>query len=529
MPTITRSSIADPIRPAEAAQPAVGAEDRAVRLEQGAAVLAGGIALAVPFAAFAALTLHHFYVGGSFLLDAGWTAYLVSHGGLLLPYPTALGGDSYYHWHVGPILTIFGLLRRALPLSDIQYFAAFAGLCHALPALAVFWVLRAGYGLRRGIAVGIAALVAIAFALSGNALAIARYPHSEMLIVAAVMLFAAALVMRRPAMAAIWFVVALLTREDAGLHIFGLLLVLVVVNRRYGAPWREQRTELAFAAAGLAHGILVLAAQRLLSTMPSTMALTYFGDPPLAHLSIESLLLRLQFLLTYRAYLVFPALVAAIWAVRTRNPYILIGYIACLPWVALQLAAYSDIAGTLSGYYAFPLMIAAFWPLLGVLLDRRQRGTAGGAAPPVIMFAGMIAASFVGIGQQYNPGRLALPAAFLAPPSYSSQLLTDRAIIALAASKPQLGSLAAGTSVVALAPDLFTPAETALPPRPMPPNAVAYLAQGFDSDKARQVAAAAGPNRHYRVPGTALRLATEGAVPAGAPIAALLAPAEPPD
>jgi hypothetical protein len=197
--------------------------------------------------------------------------------------------------------------------------------------------------------------------------------------------------------------------------------------------------------------------------------------------------------------------------------------------VALQLAAYSDIAGTLSGYYAFPLMIAAFWPLLGVLLDRRQRGTPGGAAPPVTMFAVMIAASFVGIGQQYNPGRLALPAAFLAPPSYSSQLLTDRAIIALAASKPQLGSLAAGTSVVALAPDLFTPAETALLPRLMPPNAVAYLAQGFDSDKARQVAAVAGLNRHYRVPGTALRLATEGAVPADAPIAALLAPAEPPD
>jgi hypothetical protein len=224
-----------------------------------------------------------------------------------------------------------------------------------------------------------------------------------------------------------------------------------------------------------------------------------------------------------------PPLVAAIWAVRTRNPYILIGYIACLPWVALQLAAYSDIAGTLSAYYAFPLMVAAFWPLLGVLLDRRRRGTAGGAATPVIMFAIMIAASFVGIGQQYNPGRLTLPAAFLTPPSLSSQLLTDRAIIALAVSKPQLGSFAAGTSVIALAPDLFTPAETALPTRPMPPNAVVYLAQGFDSEKARQVAAAAGLNRHYRVPGTALRLATEGAVPADAPIAVLLAPAEPPD
>jgi hypothetical protein len=53
--------------------------------------------------------------------------------------------------------------------------------------------------------------------------------------------------------------------------------------------------------------------------------------------------------------------------------------------------------------------------------------------------------------------------------------------------------------------------------------------QGFDSEKARRLAAAAGLGHHYRVPGTALRLATATAVPADAPIAALLAPAEPLD
>ena len=162
-------------------------------------MLAGGIALGLPFAAFTALTLHHFYTSGSFLLDAGWTAYLVSHGGLLLPYPQALGGHSYYNWHVSPILSGFGLLRLALPLSDMQYVAVFFGLCHALPALAVFWLLRAAYGMRRGAAVGAAALVGAAFACNGTALAIARYPHSEILVAGAVMLFAVALVLRNGA------------------------------------------------------------------------------------------------------------------------------------------------------------------------------------------------------------------------------------------------------------------------------------------------------------------------------------------
>jgi hypothetical protein len=145
------------------------------------------------------------------------------------------------------------------------------------------------------------------------------------------------------------------------------------------------------------------------------------------------------------------------------------------------------------------------------------------------MFAIIIAASFAAVGQQYNPGRLDLPSAFLSPPSRASQAATDRAIAALAASKPQLGAVAADTSVVALAPHLFTPAETALTSRAAPPNAVVYLVRGFDSQEARRVSAEAGLGRHYRVTGTALRLATDRPVAPEAPIAAILAAADPPD
>jgi len=148
------------------------------------------------------------------------------------------------------------------------------------------------------------------------------------------------------------------------------------------------------------------------------------------------------------------------------------------------------------------------------------------AAP---MFAVMVAASFVATGRQYNPGRLDLPAAFLSPPSLTMQAATDRAIAALAASNAQLGRLAADTSVVALAPDLFTPAETVLTNRSTPPNAVVYLIQGFDRDKTRRLAAEAALTSHYQVPGTAFRLAVDHPVPPEAPIAVWLAPAEPPD
>lgn len=59
---------------------------------------------------------------------------------------------------------------------------------------------------------------------------------------------------------------------------------------------------------------------------------------------------RLLGWLAYRTYIVLPAVIAILWAVRACNPYILLGYLAFLPWALAHLAAQSEIAATLSGY-----------------------------------------------------------------------------------------------------------------------------------------------------------------------------------
>jgi hypothetical protein len=206
----------------------------------------------------------------------------------------------------------------------------------------------------------------------------------------------------------------------------------------------------------------------------------------------------------------------------------LLGYAAFLPWALLHLIADSDLAGTLSAYYAFPFMIAAFWPLLGIVCAER---TATGETKPVgvsiLAFAAMIAVSFTAVGHQHNPGGLTLPRNFFSPPSLARQRATEDGIGALTRSKTELGNVFVDGSVLALAPAGYRSDETVRDAGDRRPNAVIYFDQGYEANAARAIAAAARLDNHYQVPGTSIRLATGRPIDGSSPLNALLVPAGP--
>jgi hypothetical protein len=482
------------------------------------------LAIAVPFAAFTTLVLYHFYIKGSFVWDSGLLAYLISSPDPRLPTPALAGGGSFFAVHFTPIFVPISLLRRLLPISDAQFFAGFVGLCHALPAVAVFWMLYSGFRLRSAIGVATAAVISIAFCFNGVALAVARYPHFEMLIVGTALLFFVALMQGRRLLAGCVFAVCLLTREDAGFHLFGLLFLLAALNRVRGVAWRDQRREIAFAALALGYSLSVMLLQHLLFGGQSSFVRIYLGEPPFGNVSFAVFGERLLGYLQYRTYLVLPALVALVWAVRARNPYIVLGYAGFLPWGVLHLLADTALPGTLSGYYAYPFLIAACWPFFGVLL---ARPAAREATPgvPILAFAAMIAVSFTALGYQHNPGRIALPEAFLSPPSFSRQAATENAVRALANARAELGAVLVDGSVLALSPAPYRLEETVQDAGPHPPDTVIFFVEGYEADKARAIAEAAHLDRHYQIPGTSIRLATDRSFDPGSPLAALLAPA----
>lgn len=48
-------------------------------------------------------------------------------------------GRKLFHFHVSPLFVAIADLRPALPVSDMQFFAGFMGLCHALAGAAALW------------------------------------------------------------------------------------------------------------------------------------------------------------------------------------------------------------------------------------------------------------------------------------------------------------------------------------------------------------------------------------------------------
>ena len=496
-----------------ASAPRVGMFVRA-RWQSVGIAAAAMLAVGIPFFAFMNLVLFHFYVRGSFVLDTGLLASLMWHSDATLTQPASLGGGSFFGTHVSLLFLPVSALSWCLPFSMPQVFAGFVGFSHALLALAVFWLLVEGFGLRRGIGPWIAALAGLGFAFSGLAIAIARYPHFETLIAAFFLLFAVAQALGHPRLAVAFFVLGLATREDAGLHYVAVLGLLIALNTVYGVPLRQQRTEWTFVLAALFYAIAAMAVQRLLFPGTSAFVRVYLGDPPLAHLSRGLIADRFLFFLVSRPYIVYPALGACIWALRARNPCIVLAFAAAIPWLLLHLLAKSPLAGTLVSYYAFPFLIALAWPLLGVMRQRQRTGNAGDPTSVIVSFAALLALSFVpGIGI-HDPGQLPLPQAFLDPPSSAWQAATDRAVAAIGAARPMFGRLLVDNSIAALAPNEFAQKEvpflqgngTVPNEATGSPDSVAFFADGYDAQRLRAIADAAGLTKRYAMPGTPVRL-----------------------
>jgi hypothetical protein len=480
----------------------------------------GAITVAlVPFLAYAISILHSFYDVGNTFHDAGWSAYLIHDGDLLLHQPPSVEHGSWFYFHISPLFVATSAFGYLLPLTRIQFYAAFVGISHALPGIAVFWLLTSGYRMTRPAASLVAAGLALLFAFDGLALAIARFPHFTMFLVGTGMMFLTALVLRRIGIALVFFVLCLGTREDAGFHLFALLSLSLGWQWWRGATWREMRPMVAFTAAGVFYSAIVVGLQHVFAGEYSLFAIEYLGTPPFGGVSVSSVVDRLLGWMAFRGYVMLPALLALIWAIARRNPQVILGYVAFIPWGILHLAAATDIRGLLPGYYAFPYMFASFWPLAGLFIARRHPSDSRWILEPVCGFALLTAASFVPSPYQGNPTHIDLPAGFLALPSEARQAATDQALAQLGRAA-MLGRVAVDESVLALTPEFYHAEELLSVTAERDLDSVIYFEHGFQSQLARETAAVAGLDHLYLVPGTEIRVATKRPIagPSGLPL-----------
>ena len=476
-----------------------------IRIFEGAFLF---LALAVPFVAYSILALRYFYTLGALYGDAGVLAHVMWRSDLALHAPYVAGGKSFLATHTTFIFILTSTVSDFLPFSKIQFFSLVFGVGYAMQAGAVYWLLISAYLPKSMRGFSLAAFLGMFFAFNGIALAAARNPHFEMLIIGSGMLFLVALIRKKYALAALFFLLCLLTREDAGFDLFLLLVTGLVIGLFRKEKLAVHRAAITFAVCALIYSVLVLVVQHLFFPGGDAFSRVYFALPPVFDVSWSDFTNRIAFLATYRLYILLPVYIALVLAIRWRDPQVIAGGIAAIPWFFLNLFANSPYAATLSNYYAFPFIFALFWPLIGWQLECPLGGDESKLKQRLLGWSLMVVLSFVDVNVQQNPQGIDFPKSFVLMPSIAQQRSTDMALAELAKLAPRLGYVVADGSVIALDPDHYKESQLVWARQDQMPDTIIYFPRGEGTRYAKDLATRAGLKNYYKILDTSLIVAT---------------------
>jgi len=316
--------------------------------------------------------LNHF-LHGPYLYDTGWYAAMIYHPTPVLMEPPAIGdGVSFYNTHVSPLLFLLGLPSYGLNEGLQEYYAQFIGCMYGLLVLAGVLAaepLTRTWDWRGPLA---AAMVGLGLAFSGVSLMAVGYPHFEPLYAGLAVLFFALLFRGKWKWASLPFGLALLVREDAGLHLFGYLFLLLLCSWRVPAlrPWRKRLT--VFALTALSYSIVVIVLQKTFFHADNALRRIYLGDPTYAHVTTALIKQRVAFYIGHNKFVLLPCLLIAGLAAWRRSWLLLAGLVGVLPWLTLNFLGKSEAAGNLAVYYSFPTLVMLAWPILIYPLEARR-------------------------------------------------------------------------------------------------------------------------------------------------------------
>jgi hypothetical protein len=154
-----------------------------------------------------------------------------------------------------------------------------------------------------------------------------------------------------------------------------------------------------------------------------------------------------------------------------------------------------------------------------VVIDARQRGATADVRSTLGGFTIMVALSFLGLLNLWNPGGMDLWKNFTTPPSLMQERATGDAVATLLAAEQagaasRFGTLATDQSIYSLAPYSFDAAtvvraaEHAGPPGNAPIDTFAYFESGHDIERLRETTVLQALTHEYRFKDAAIRLRT---------------------
>lgn len=332
----------------------------------------------VPFVVHASILANLFYERGTALCDTGLFASVLWQPTWKQTLPAAVVdlsagstmcalnlSDTYLSTHLAPWFWVLGAPSHLLPIGPTGWFTLVHGALMALIGV-MGWKVVQRTALEQGAIGQVPAwLLGQIFAFNGIVLVSVAFPHFELLIPCAVL--AVLLVLPREGLrvALPLLVLAQCLREDVGLHTAAFALAIGTARLLDGGRLREQRDLLLVAASGIVLSLVAMTLQRLVFGGGGSLEKIYIGTPPWGHLDAALVLERLRFMLTERGYVLILFPVAVVHAHWRRSWVPLAALASCLPWLLLHLLAVKREPATLYMYYAFPVMAAYLWPLVG--------------------------------------------------------------------------------------------------------------------------------------------------------------------
>ena len=313
------------------------------------------------FYANALFIRNHFYVRGAYFHDSGWFSETVFHAGIIPRNPAMSEAMKYYWgWHVTVVVAVGSWLSYFFPGDRVDWYAIFQGLIYVPLAFAVPLSVPASArsGVRSAVLV---AACSMAFAFNGQVLASMGYPHFEIFASAGIAIMLAGLATGRERVAWVGLAFAVATREDCGFHAASFLVAVLAADF-LGRPFPiARRRVLLMAAVGLASTVAMMVIQKKLFVSLNAFQMYITGTPPYAHLTSAAIHERIADFGTKCGVFWLAMAASVVIAVARRDARYLLGWLATVPWLLLNLTAVQDIKAQLSVYTGFPCVGSTFW------------------------------------------------------------------------------------------------------------------------------------------------------------------------
>jgi len=336
----------------------------------------------IPMSLATNFTLNHFYVYGGYVEDSGWFAYLTTHAtSWPLTNPPVLidkFGESFFKTHMSLIFYLLTAIYNffthfILDIPYVFFFSLTQGLWFGLLSLGCYCVFIPLGRNKQYIQIVLAFVFSQIVMVNGISLATLVSFHIEIAAPALLLIFFALRGNGFRKTSYVPLIIALLVREDIGLHYFCIFFLLAMIaNFSYPGKLKSQsKNFFHLSLLCLVYSVVIIALQHYYFH-PDTLGRIYMSENFYSHVNDDFLTQRFHFIFERRSYLYVPLLTLLLFSIVCRDALRMAGFLFALPWIVFSCFAFSPMAGTLSFYYAFPTLIALLWPAIIFSINKNE-------------------------------------------------------------------------------------------------------------------------------------------------------------